>query len=102
MATNKSTSGTARNAPAAKAASEDSTITAAQSETGATGTYGSEAVSTESGSKDAGTYTVKDGDSLESIASENDTTPTELVALNPELAGNGNNFVYSGQTLRLK
>lgn len=99
---NSGTKATASNAEATKAASEDTAAAAAQSETGATGTYGSEAVSTDSGSKDAGTYTVKAGDSLESIAAENDTTPAELMRLNPDYANTGNNFVYEGDTLRLK
>lgn len=61
------------------------------------------AAATESKSTDtAGTYTVKAGDSLESIAAENGTTPAELMKLNPQAARAGNNFVYEGDTLRLK
>lgn len=50
------------------------------------------------------TYEVKDGDSLESVAAEVGMEPEELVSLNPEIAaeGRGSNFLYTGQTLRLK
>lgn len=87
-----------------QAAQKDSTVAAGYSESGVTGLYGSEGVETEEnkrGGKSGNEYTVKDGDSLESIASENDTTPAELVKLNPELAG-GYNHVYTGRTIRLK
>lgn len=90
----------ANNEEAAKAAETDSAAAAAQSESGTVGTYGSEVTGDEGKTKD-GVYTVKDGDTLESIASENDTTAAELVALNPDLRARSN-FVYTGQEIRLK
>lgn len=90
----------ANNEDAAKAAETDSAAAAAQSESGTVGTYGSEVTGDEGKTKD-GVYTVKDGDTLESIASENDTTATELVALNPDLRTRSN-MVYTGQEIRLK
>lgn len=49
------------------------------------------------------TYTVKDGDSLESVAREVGMEPVELVQLNPEITETGsNNTLYTGQEIRLK
>lgn len=99
-AAQKAVASAASNEGAAEAAETDSAAAAAQSESGTVGTYGSEVTGEEGKTKD-GVYTVKDGDTLESIASENDTTATELVALNPDLRARSN-FVYTGQEIRLK
>lgn len=99
-AAQKAVAAVANNEGAAKAAEKDSAAAAAQSESGTVGTYGSEVTGNEGKTKN-GVYTVKDGDTLESIASENDTTATELVALNPDLRVRSN-MVYTGQEIRLK
>lgn len=93
----------ANNAEAAEAAKNDPTIAAAQSDSGSTGLYGAEGLDKKE-SKDKGTYIVKDGDSLQSVADEVGMEPVEIVALNPELAANGSNsnLLYTGQEIRLK
>lgn len=94
----------ANNAEAAEAAKNDPTIAAAQSNSGSTGLYGAEGLEGQDKKASKGTYIVKDGDSLQSVADEVGMEPVEIVALNPELAANGSNsnLLYTGQEIRLK
>lgn len=66
-----------------------------------TGLSGAESVDAEQGGKDGSTYTVKDGDSLDSIAEETGVDREELMRLNPEIES-FTNHVYTGQEIRLK